>query len=273
MRRAVLVPLLAVLIVAIAIAGFLAYDYLTSPKAEVAFKDFPCTSIAKPDKVVEVNGFTFNIFAPLTHIGFHNMSIERKARHDPHYVMIYCKPFMDERENYLENHPEVRQKFYAVYQELNTLGKDPSFREVFSKLEIGKFYDLNPPSIYIGVPRSIDRGALAEIIPALQKIADEHAVNIYLYKITCSMKDWEGIFGNKSSEEIEELLKSIGVDDLGAAGPNTYTGRIEFIINASVKSLNDPRIMHTVEKLSKILSQDTPCREIDVVFIPYFKGS
>jgi len=273
MRRAVLVPLLVILIVAIASAGFFTYGYLTKPQAEVAFRELPCASIAKPDKVVELSGFTFNIFIPLTHEGFLNMSIEEKAKHFPHYVWTYCMQLMNERENYLENHPEVNQKFYAVFQELNNLAKNPTFSEVFNQLEIGKFYDLDTSSIYIGVPRTVDKNALSEIIPELRKIAEAYGMNIYLYNITCDMKDWEGIFGDKSSEEIEELLKSIGVDDFGASGPNTYTGRIEFIINASVTSLNDPRIMHTVAELSKILSQDTPCREIDVVFIPYFKGS
>jgi hypothetical protein len=76
-------------------------------------------------------------------------------------------------------------------------------------------------------------------------------------------------YGNISPEELRKKLKSIGVDE-GAEFYDWVTGRGEFLINMSVTDPNDPRIMETLQKITQLYTPNTPCKEIMVVFEPYY---
>ena len=55
--------------------------------------------------------------------------------------------------------------------------------EGWSDLNIGRVYLPETPAIYIGVPETMNRSLLPNIVIKLQKVALEYNVNIYLYHI------------------------------------------------------------------------------------------
>ena len=85
----VLVLVLAIILVGV-LASFVIYRNISVGRAEVMFHDFPCASMAKPDRVVRLNGFTFYVYVPLSHEGFLNMSIAERAKYFPWSTLIYC---------------------------------------------------------------------------------------------------------------------------------------------------------------------------------------
>ena len=251
-----------------ALAGTLTYQRINTAKAEVVFREFPCASIAKPDRVVSINGFTFYVYVPLSHEGFLNMSIAERARHHPEFTIIYCLL----KKKYLESHPEIEGRVKSALNEIYALRRS-SPNTGWDELVISDVYLPESSAIYIGVPKTMDRYSLTNIIQALQRVALKYGVNIYLYNVICSRKEYEASFGNISPEELREKLKAIGVDDEGAEGYDWMTGRGLILINMSISNPEDPRIMEILQKITQIYSPETPCKEIMVVFMPYYAFS
>ena len=170
---------------------------------------------------------------------------------------------------YLDNHPDVKGKVDSVFDALYRLSMNSS-EEGWNYLSIGRVYYPETSAIYIGVPETMNRSLLPNIVMRLQKVALEYDVNIYLYNVTCSWDEHRAAFGNISADELWEKLKEIGVDDEGAETYDWMTGRGDFLINMSITDPNDPRIMETLQKITQLYTPNTPCKEVSVTFIPYY---
>ena len=255
---------LAIIFVGV-LAGVLIYRNTSIGQAKVVFREFPCASMAKPDKVVRLNGFTFYVYVPLSHEGFLNMSIAERAKYFPCYTLTYCLKLENE---YLDEHPDIKGRVYSALEILCRLRMNSS-EKGWSDLNYG-IYDPETSAIYIGVPKTMNKSLLSNIIVKLQKIALEYDVNIYLYNIACSQNEYKEAFGNISAKELWEKLKEIDVDDESAEGYDWMTGRGEFLINMSITDPNDPRIMDTLQKITQLYTPNTPCKEVSVVFIRYY---
>ncbi len=262
------VILFIILIFGILITSALVYQYTSVVGARVSFRKFPCASIAKPDKIVNVNGFTFYIYVPLSHESFLNMSIAEKAKYHPEFATTYC--LLQQR--YLDKHPEIKTRVKSALKVIYTLSRDPS-KEGWRDLVFGGIYLPEDSAIYIGVPRTMNRSLLTNIVTTLQEVALKYRVNIYLYYVTCSWREYQTAFRNMSPEELSKKLKSIGVDDEAAVGYDWMTGRGIFLINMSITNPDDPKIMKILQKISQIYFPETSCKEIIVVFLPYYTFS
>ena len=82
------VIVIVIIILGVGLADAFLYQSTNKLKAKVMFHEFPCASMAKPDRVVNLNGFTFYVYVPLSHEGFLNMSIAERANYFPLYVAI-----------------------------------------------------------------------------------------------------------------------------------------------------------------------------------------
>jgi uncharacterized protein YneF (UPF0154 family) len=110
------VSILVLIILMEVLAGVIIYHHISVGHAKVMFHEFPCASMAKPDRVVKLNGFTFYVYVPLSHEGFLNMSIAEKARYHPLYAEVYCFQQIKQIQSYLESHPQVKDKLYSALQ-------------------------------------------------------------------------------------------------------------------------------------------------------------
>ena len=259
------VILFIILIFGIFITSALIYQYTSVVGARVTFRKFPCAYIAKPDKIINVDGFTFYVYIPLSHEGFLNMSIAEKAKYHPEFATTYCLL----QQEYLDKHPDIKARVKSALKVIYTLSRDSS-KAGWRDLVFGGIYLPEDSAIYIGVPKTMNRSLLTNIVTTLQEVALKYKVNIYLYDVTCSWREYQAAFRNVSPEELRRELKSIGVDDEAAVGYDWMTGRGIFLINMSITNSDDPQIMKTLQKITQIYSPETPCKEVIVVFMPYY---
>ena len=266
--RSISVILLITLIFGILITSALIYQYTSVVGAKVAFRKFPCAYIAKPDKIINADGFTFYVYIPLSHEDFLNTSIAEKAKYHPEFATTYCLL----QQKYLDKHPDIKARVKSALKVIYTLSRDSS-KAGWRDLVFGGIYLPKDSAIYIGIPRTMNRSLLINIVTTLQKVALKYKVNIYLYDVTYSWREYQIAFMNMSPEELSRKLKSIGVNDEAAMGYDWMTERGIFLINMSITNPDDPKIMKTLQKISQIYSSETSCKEIIVVFLPYYTFS
>jgi len=59
LRENVVASLVLIIVLVGVLAGVIIYRNISVGQAKVVFREFPCASMAKPDRVVRLNRFTF----------------------------------------------------------------------------------------------------------------------------------------------------------------------------------------------------------------------